>query len=522
MAENGKWILCPYCGCAQPHSDLGRCTDCGGYFEPLSRRSTQIAMGPWYIRDKKVPFRPGCSYEVLAAQVRAGRVKPNTVLRGPTTRQFWSLARNTPGVAHLVGYCHRCGTHVKPDDRNCPSCAEPFLGVKERNELGLLYPTAREADNAQRALQRELQGDQPDASAEQPARANRARTREADSAKVGGMTAKGDLLEEVLGPIANADASDERKKTGSPILDFRRSAETHTPSDRQDGRAVPTGGAQPLDFTPADDEDDQTVDVGPQGQGWGTWLLLAVNIIAVIALVLVIVFYLNRQQNEQIEPDSPGQTDNSVSIEPDRALEADRSTSHAISLRHGGAHRDDIRGGGEAIAAQFRDEADLRPPVLAADVLDPVSGLADQGDARGEAADSGISDSDLASLFGNPLAQRVDRVPAWTMVASDEGPMPRLSSPQDARTTAEAEGDAEKVPELIPADQALVPLIERARGMMDAGRFEDAATVWFEILFYARGGELRQYASLRMQSMEEASRSQPAPSRGLFSDPALD
>src|SRR5690348_425633 len=104
--DPSKLVLCPYCGHAQPAAD--RCEECRGLFEPLSRRATQISMGPWFIRDKANPFRPGCSYEVLRKQIAAGKIKPTTVLRGPTTRQFWSVARNVPGVAHLLGYCHRC------------------------------------------------------------------------------------------------------------------------------------------------------------------------------------------------------------------------------------------------------------------------------------------------------------------------------------------------------------------------------------------------------------------------------
>ncbi|MEM7627101.1 MAG: hypothetical protein AAF333_16005 [Planctomycetota bacterium] len=149
-----KVVLCPYCGHAQPQSD--QCTDCGGLFEPLSRRATQIAMGPWTIRDKHHPFRPGCSYEVLLSMIEAGRIGPLTVLRGPTTRQFWSVARNVPGISHLLGYCHACGTHVAKDDPSCPNCDAPFKTVKQRNELGLQFPNRRAAEAAQRSLNRLL------------------------------------------------------------------------------------------------------------------------------------------------------------------------------------------------------------------------------------------------------------------------------------------------------------------------------------------------------------------------------
>ena len=151
-----KIVLCPYCGQTQPPTK--RCTACGGLFEPLSRRATQIAMGPWTVRDKAQPFRPGFSYETLTKLIAAGRIGPTTVLRGPTTRQFWSIARNIPGVAHLFGYCHQCSQHVPtdPSPSRCPFCEAPFRRVRQRNELGLQFPTRRAAEAAQRSLNRAL------------------------------------------------------------------------------------------------------------------------------------------------------------------------------------------------------------------------------------------------------------------------------------------------------------------------------------------------------------------------------
>ena len=156
VGDRPQIVLCPYCGQTQTRSH--KCNACGGLFEPLSRRATQIAMGPWYLRDKHQPFRPGFSYPILKQMIQSGRVTPTTVLRGPTTRQFWSIARNVPGVAHLLGYCHQCHRHVEtdPSPDNCPHCEARFKSVRQRNELGLQFPTRRAAESAQRALNRIL------------------------------------------------------------------------------------------------------------------------------------------------------------------------------------------------------------------------------------------------------------------------------------------------------------------------------------------------------------------------------
>lgn len=156
-ASTEKLILCPYCGHAQYGGE--RCQACSGLFEPLSRRATQLAMGPWQIRDKNRPFRPGCCYDVLKNMAKAGKIKSTTVMRGPTTRQFWSVARNVPGVAHLVGYCHACGNHVSPSDAKCGDCHAIFKEPRDRDAMGLTYKTDEEAELGQTMLDAEIRGE---------------------------------------------------------------------------------------------------------------------------------------------------------------------------------------------------------------------------------------------------------------------------------------------------------------------------------------------------------------------------
>jgi hypothetical protein len=130
-----KLVICPYCGEAQPIGE--RCRACGGFFEPLSRQATHNAMGPWFVRDPERPFRPGCSYETLVQMIERGQVTKYSIIRGPTTRQFWTVARHVPGVAHLLGYCHACDGPVDPEEHGCPHCGVPFGAYLDRNYLGL-------------------------------------------------------------------------------------------------------------------------------------------------------------------------------------------------------------------------------------------------------------------------------------------------------------------------------------------------------------------------------------------------
>jgi hypothetical protein len=127
--------VCPYCG---GNSFSGaRCLQCRGLVDPLSLQASQNDMGPWFIRNPAAPFRPGCSYRLMVQQILKGRVDRDTIVRGPTTRQFWRKAEQAPGIAHLLGICHSCGTTVVPDSDHCGNCHASFVIDTSRQHLGL-------------------------------------------------------------------------------------------------------------------------------------------------------------------------------------------------------------------------------------------------------------------------------------------------------------------------------------------------------------------------------------------------
>jgi len=130
-----RLMLCPYCG--HESGSTQQCEKCRGLFEPLSRQASQNAMGPWFLRDESMPFRPGFSYETLRLMVSRGRVTRESILRGPTTRQFWTRATGVPGVSHLLGVCHACQHPVSPKHLSCPTCGTAFSHEADRQYLGL-------------------------------------------------------------------------------------------------------------------------------------------------------------------------------------------------------------------------------------------------------------------------------------------------------------------------------------------------------------------------------------------------
>lgn len=143
---------CPYCG--QPHesTDVGRCTSCNGLFEPLSEIATQLAMGPWFVRDEDRPFMPGFNEAILRQQVVTGRITANTIMRGPTTNQFWMNAADTPGVSRLMGTCHSCHQPVEPTDTACQFCKSDMSLPDDVDALGLRYTNEEQRAEAQQEI----------------------------------------------------------------------------------------------------------------------------------------------------------------------------------------------------------------------------------------------------------------------------------------------------------------------------------------------------------------------------------
>ncbi|MFM7051926.1 MAG: hypothetical protein ACKOYN_07330, partial [Planctomycetota bacterium] len=142
-------LICPYC--SEPQPPAHACRQCGGQFDAWSLHATANDMGAWYIRDPKRPHFVGFGYEALLVAIRAGEVGRDAVVRGPTTGQFWTLARRVRGIAHLFGRCHACQAPVNEDKPVCTACgAGPEVGL-DRNQLGLPPRTPSERPTGARA-----------------------------------------------------------------------------------------------------------------------------------------------------------------------------------------------------------------------------------------------------------------------------------------------------------------------------------------------------------------------------------
>ena len=117
---DGQYV-CPFCGTLSETPD-GPCSRCSMENSSASRKATKQRIGPWYVYQHRNPAAPGMKFETLLSFVEKGKVKPRTVVRGPTTHQLWRFAAHVKGLSREFGVCFSCGGAITPSTNLCPHC----------------------------------------------------------------------------------------------------------------------------------------------------------------------------------------------------------------------------------------------------------------------------------------------------------------------------------------------------------------------------------------------------------------
>ena len=118
------------------------CESCGGHFDVWSLAATHNEMGTWFVRDSRNPHFVGLSYNAMLEMIRRHEIGRDTVVRGPTTGQFWTFARRAPGLAQYFGRCVACQFPMDESAHACTACHALAGRATERNDYGL-PPTTR-------------------------------------------------------------------------------------------------------------------------------------------------------------------------------------------------------------------------------------------------------------------------------------------------------------------------------------------------------------------------------------------
>ncbi len=114
-------FVCPFCGSVNDLAE-GPCPRCTMDNTPAGRKATKARIGPWYVLQRRNPAAPGMRFETLMSFVRKGRVKPRSVVRGPTTHQLWRFASQVKGLSREFGLCYSCGGPISAQASVCPQC----------------------------------------------------------------------------------------------------------------------------------------------------------------------------------------------------------------------------------------------------------------------------------------------------------------------------------------------------------------------------------------------------------------
>lgn len=149
QALSGKNV-CPFCGGVSETSD-GVCARCTMENSPLTRQATKARLGPWYVLQSRNPSAPGMKYSVLLALVKKGQITPRSIVRGPTTNQFWRFAARVRGLSREFGICWGCSQEIDTGAAICPYCQrnqepppQPDELLDGRRSISQMLPVQRE------------------------------------------------------------------------------------------------------------------------------------------------------------------------------------------------------------------------------------------------------------------------------------------------------------------------------------------------------------------------------------------
>jgi hypothetical protein len=115
--------VCPFCGTLN-ESAVTPCVKCTLMNTPQTRRVTRGRIGPWYVLQSRNPAAPGMKFDVLVGFIRKGQVTARSIVRGPTTHQFWRYAAHVRGVSREFGLCYACGSDIHTESHLCLHCGK--------------------------------------------------------------------------------------------------------------------------------------------------------------------------------------------------------------------------------------------------------------------------------------------------------------------------------------------------------------------------------------------------------------
>jgi len=168
-AGQGPWTSdkapCVYCGQVVSRTDE-RCPHCKMSFSPAVRRSAREVIGDWFHLDPRNPSARGVTFETLIKMIEKGRIRTDSIVRGPTTSQDWLYAAEAPRLAKYLGLCPHCFAEAKPEDTYCTRCQLNMNTLLGEPRPGIPADLVREPfHKAGHELEKQLSASVPQAAA---------------------------------------------------------------------------------------------------------------------------------------------------------------------------------------------------------------------------------------------------------------------------------------------------------------------------------------------------------------------
>ena len=120
-AHKGPKAPCVYCGKVIDRG-IDRCPHCRTSYSLAVRKASREVIGDWFYLDPRNTSGRGVTFETLIKMIEKGRIRPDSVVRGPTTHHDWMYAAEAPRLAKYLGMCPHCFNGAKPEDTYCTHC----------------------------------------------------------------------------------------------------------------------------------------------------------------------------------------------------------------------------------------------------------------------------------------------------------------------------------------------------------------------------------------------------------------
>ncbi len=130
---------CVYCGQAVAR-EVERCPHCKASYSLAVRRASREIEGPWFYMEPRNLSNRGVDFNTMLKMIEKGRLKRDSVVRGPTTHQDWMFAAEAPLLSKHLGVCPHCFSPARPEQEFCDQC-DRFLDERP----GRLRPGAKQA-----------------------------------------------------------------------------------------------------------------------------------------------------------------------------------------------------------------------------------------------------------------------------------------------------------------------------------------------------------------------------------------